>query len=146
METGDFEQTKHLRASQILVQRLFTIESGWAPYFEAAAERDDEVDFAFKMMTGALSKSKAKYGAQPIERRSRPHRKTDVHGSHSSCVEFTGILNKCNACGKIEGKRGEWKTCSKCAVARYCGKDCQKADWKKHKKVCASLFEAARAN
>lgn len=27
-------------------------------------------------------------------------------------------------------------TCAKCAKARYCGRDCQAADWKVHKKAC----------
>lgn len=29
-------------------------------------------------------------------------------------------------------------TCEGCKVARYCGEECQKKDWKTHKKVCIS--------
>ncbi|KAF1851614.1 uncharacterized protein K460DRAFT_362375 [Cucurbitaria berberidis CBS 394.84] len=29
------------------------------------------------------------------------------------------------------------KACAKCKTTQYCGRDCQKADWKTHKKVCA---------
>ncbi|CAO2657805.1 Nn.00g070650.m01.CDS01 [Neocucurbitaria sp. VM-36] len=29
------------------------------------------------------------------------------------------------------------KACAKCKKIQYCGRDCQKADWKTHKKVCA---------
>ena len=28
------------------------------------------------------------------------------------------------------------KNCAKCGIASYCSRDCQKADWKTHKKVC----------
>ena len=42
-------------------------------------------------------------------------------------------------CSK-EGK----KKCSKCANAHYCSPECQKADWKKHKKECAKLAISAK--
>ena len=29
--------------------------------------------------------------------------------------------------------------CPICKVAKYCGRECQKADWKKHKPLCAGL-------
>ena len=35
------------------------------------------------------------------------------------------------------------RICSKCKVARYCCRECQTADWKKHKRVC-SLIAAER--
>jgi splicing suppressor protein 51 len=35
------------------------------------------------------------------------------------------------------------KACAKCKTTQYCGRDCQKADWKVHKKVCAT--NASRA-
>lgn len=28
------------------------------------------------------------------------------------------------------------KCCSKCSVTQYCSRDCQKADWKAHRKIC----------
>ncbi|KAF1359306.1 hypothetical protein EJ07DRAFT_120563, partial [Lizonia empirigonia] len=33
------------------------------------------------------------------------------------------------------------KACNKCHTTLYCGKDCQKANFKTHKKVCASLAQ-----
>jgi hypothetical protein len=41
----------------------------------------------------------------------------------------------CKVCGELE----KTKRCGRCKVVAYCGKEHQKADWKEHKKVCASL-------
>jgi len=35
-------------------------------------------------------------------------------------------------------------SCPTCMMTRYCGRECQKADWKKHKKLCAGLKEGRR--
>jgi splicing suppressor protein 51 len=51
--------------------------------------------------------------------------------------------NICLKCEKTEAETGPLKQCSKCKSARYCTRDCQKADWKQHKKNCASLDQAA---
>jgi len=40
----------------------------------------------------------------------------------------------CQLCGKEAGK--SWKKCSICRLGRYCSEECQRADWKKHKKSC----------
>ncbi|KAI0156544.1 putative MYND domain protein [Xylariaceae sp. FL1272] len=39
----------------------------------------------------------------------------------------------CNACEKSSP---DLKRCAKCQTARYCSKECQKTDWKMHKKIC----------
>ena len=41
----------------------------------------------------------------------------------------------CPACLKI----GEHSACSGCLMTTYCSKNCQKSDWKSHKKVCKVL-------
>lgn len=38
----------------------------------------------------------------------------------------------CAHCGTTE----HLVRCSRCEVTAYCGKECQKKHWKKHKKVC----------
>jgi len=44
-------------------------------------------------------------------------------------------IPSCRICEKIEGS----KFCQKCMTIAYCGKQHQKEDWKRHKKICASL-------
>ena len=39
----------------------------------------------------------------------------------------------CNHCGTIGSNL---KHCGRCGIARYCSPECQKAEWKEHKKVC----------
>ena len=38
----------------------------------------------------------------------------------------------------------ESKTCSRCHSEYYCSKECQKADWKNHKRICKQVVEAAK--
>jgi len=62
-------------------------------------------------------------------------------GIHDTCKMLSGELVKCNACGKVEEKMGQWKKCAKCGVVRYCSRECQRKDWKSHRKPCARLAE-----
>jgi hypothetical protein len=43
--------------------------------------------------------------------------------------------HNCNTCGQSTSKR-----CSKCKLAWYCNHDCQKSDYKRHKKLCNTLL------
>jgi len=45
-------------------------------------------------------------------------------------------LMVCIHCNKQESALGEFQICPRCNDAVYCGKVCQKASWKLHKKVC----------
>jgi hypothetical protein len=43
---------------------------------------------------------------------------------------------RCSGC--LEKKESKsLRACASCGVVRYCGKDCQRTDWKRHKKSCA---------
>jgi hypothetical protein len=48
------------------------------------------------------------------------------------------VRNMCAACGKEGGASGSLLTCSRCKVVRYCSQNCQREDWKGHKKSCVA--------
>ncbi|OAL45647.1 hypothetical protein IQ07DRAFT_684042 [Pyrenochaeta sp. DS3sAY3a] len=45
------------------------------------------------------------------------------------------------SCAHCQKSPDQLKQCLKCHSAAYCNKDCQKAGFKTHKKVCASLAQ-----
>jgi hypothetical protein len=50
-------------------------------------------------------------------------------------------LESCSYCG---ANNPNLKACSKCRVTKYCGRECQLADWKAgHKKVCGEATKAS---
>ncbi|KAF2430726.1 hypothetical protein EJ08DRAFT_679011 [Tothia fuscella] len=52
---------------------------------------------------------------------------------------------QCGKCAKAETSlKVPLKPCAKCNTGSYCSRDCQTADWKLHKKVCASNAAAER--
>jgi hypothetical protein len=50
---------------------------------------------------------------------------------------------KCENCGK--GDETNTKRCAKCKMIGCCGRECQKQDWKNHKKNCSRLAEQREA-
>ncbi len=57
---------------------------------------------------------------------------TDVFDASSGCEGQTGVsLGKCDNCGEYEVV----KSCGRCTNAKYCGRECQIAHWKSHKKA-----------
>jgi splicing suppressor protein 51 len=47
----------------------------------------------------------------------------------------------CKACKKSADTSTKLSRCAGCYSARYCSRDCQKQDWKLHKKVCKPCFK-----
>jgi hypothetical protein len=46
---------------------------------------------------------------------------------------------KCYGCGKASSLK-RFPTCSRCKTAHYCTPQCQKDDWKNHKKMCRATL------
>lgn len=59
---------------------------------------------------------------------------------------FNIDLTTCRNCGatKAKGQGGPLKKCKRCLVAQYCGPECQKKDWKKHRMECFEAEEETR--
>ncbi|CAG7555004.1 unnamed protein product [Fusarium equiseti] len=51
----------------------------------------------------------------------------------------------CKTCQKTEPEVS-LKRCAKCSSESYCSRECQKADWKNHKKVCGKQGSSASAS
>ncbi|KND92497.1 hypothetical protein TOPH_02756 [Tolypocladium ophioglossoides CBS 100239] len=51
----------------------------------------------------------------------------------------------CNTCDKSPPEVN-LKLCAKCSTTQYCSRDCQKADWKAHKKICSVQADAVASN
>ena len=67
----------------------------------------------------------------------------DVFTRQSSSLSSSGSNNngntsyKCSACGSPAAS----SSCTRCGVAKYCNKDCQRTHWAYHKKMCPGLKE-----
>lgn len=48
---------------------------------------------------------------------------------------------ECTSCKKSPPEV-DLKRCAKCSITPYCSRDCQKADWKVHKKICGRQSDA----
>ena len=60
--------------------------------------------------------------------------------SSDSCIQDS---SHCNSCGKIASNL---KKCGACGRSWYCSQECQRKDWKEHKKVCKTLKETIPAS
>jgi hypothetical protein len=55
--------------------------------------------------------------------------------------------NKCASCNALEADPEKpLKPCAKCQTVRYCSRDCQKKDFKVHKKICAAAAQIYAQN
>jgi hypothetical protein len=77
---------------------------------------------------GTREKRYATYNTLP-----RPESKTTM-------VAAEDAVDACAACGKKEGEGDiKLKRCMACKNTKYCGAECQKLNWRQHKKSCEYL-------
>ena len=60
-------------------------------------------------------------------------------GGNRTATQIHNDTNKCALCGKAQYLVGQLKKCTVCKKTFYCSKQCQKSDWRKHKKICRTL-------
>lgn len=129
--------------------------SDWELYFQEVARKIHSNYHCIELMFPRIGPAQPS-SASPRSIPSPPAPRRDVRansnvstditpGVHSTCAELIGKLLRCQGCGKIEGKKGEFKNCGGCNVTQYCGRECQRRDWKKRKKQCQSIAAAATA-
>ena len=58
----------------------------------------------------------------------------------SSIVNNTSA--RCASCGRTASADVYLKHCARCRTTQYCSRDCQKTDWKQHKKPCTETASA----
>src|SRR4051794_13180002 len=55
--------------------------------------------------------------------------------------QLTATMDSCAQCKKSPPEVS-LKQCAKCNVTKYCSRDCQRANWKTHKKTCVKANTA----
>ena len=66
----------------------------------------------------------------------------DNHFARFASTDVPPPEPKCENCQKTESEAGQpHKKCARCKTS-YCSRECQKADWKQHKKICATIANA----
>jgi hypothetical protein len=60
------------------------------------------------------------------------------------CKLEVAQLGVCNMCDR-KMPHSQLKTCARCKSVEYCGRHCQKADWKAHKRECSRSVIAQHA-
>eukprot|EP00957_Ditylum_brightwellii_P163972 12484609-Ditylum_brightwellii.AAC.1 len=107
-------QEQQISALSLLMIRSvskFYRSSEWRPYFDSLMKKDEKIRFYVEGIISRFDESTS------ISRQSDRPLDGGRHGIHDSCVSNTGKLARCNGCTKLEGKKGEWKECSRCQSA-----------------------------
>jgi len=117
----------------------FHKEPEWKNLMAKLMKKDEKVKWYMEKLSGGQM-----FGGPNVPFAASPKRPSAPRGIPESNTRFSGNLAKCNGCGQFEGKKGQWKRCSRCQVAKYCGTECQTKDWKKHKKQCKDLGQSKK--
>jgi hypothetical protein len=85
----------------------------------------------------------AAFPLQPPALRSNNFPESQVEASSSTSQP----TSKCASCNAPEADPEKpLKPCAKCQTVRYCSRDCQKKDFKVHKKICAAAAQIYAQN
>lgn len=106
MSLDDYMARHFLRTALDLLQSPL-----WLPFFHSVGDKNPMVA-GFAKMYGEIDIGNSGRGQSKFEERDVVGNKNA--GIHEKCTVNTGNLAKCQGCGKIEGRRGEWKKCSRC--------------------------------
>ena len=98
-------------------------------------EEDEEYDNTYNYFGGRVVRANGQYDKSGV-----------------FCIDFSLLttkeyklvykaeqVRKCEYCKKTTKEKGETQRCSGCDCVRYCGLECQKADWKSHKPFCKKI-------
>ena len=75
-----------------------------------------------------------------------PHTQLQAQAQHRRHTAAQPAMDKallkahCLVCGNPEARR----RCGECGVPHYCGVECQRKDWPRHKKECKRYIEDGR--
>ncbi len=90
-----------------------------------------------------LIRYRRRFPLQALTFRSNNFPESQVEASSST----TKPTNKCASCSTPEADPEKpLKPCAKCQTVRYCSRDCQKKDFKVHKKICAAAAQIYAKN
>lgn len=113
-------------------------DPSWGDILRSAAEEDGDLAFALTQIVG-------RGGMAPRAGEHTRSTNTRDRGSvmnaavrNSKVGQTTGKLKSCDSCQRMESKRGDYSRCSRCLIVYYCSRECQRAAWRQHKKVCGS--------
>ena len=75
-----------------------------------------------------------------LSRKSQRCQGKSAHGFGEGCRKY---LTENPQLALEEDEVKELQKCGRCLIAKYCSKNCQKADWKEHKKYCRHITKLA---
>ena len=81
-----------------------------------------------------LSPAKARKAQEKGKKKGKKEAKKKGKKSGKKDADTVADPNTCSKCGKEDEEK--LSRCGRCQAVRYCSRECQLADWAKHKKAC----------
>ena len=119
---------------QGVCQQLVMLQERWQAACEALQQQPEPAEALVTELVGELSHVLRAFGAAVSSALPVPH-----FCNNPGCRNVSGD-------SEVALVSGRSCICAGCKVARYCGRNCQRACWKVHKSVCQTLAAAAQAS